>query len=75
MCAVEAVGDAQHPCEPLDKRTVTAIQGGEASVPRCVRKSLTMITGNERTDKPILLIEPGDVEFLNQVATVLVVFS
>lgn len=75
VVAVEAVCDTQYPREPLDNRALTVVEGLKPPVPGCVWKGLRMIAGNEGAREAILLVETGDIKFLNHVATELMVLS
>ena len=75
MGAIEAVCDPKHPGEPFDKVTPVGIKRSELLVPGDIRQRLRVITGHEGAEELILFIEARDIEFQNQVAAQLMVFS
>jgi hypothetical protein len=73
MAAIETVGNAKHPGEPLDKLTPMGIERRKSPVPGLIGQCLGVISGYEGAQESILLIEAGDIELPDQVAAQLVV--
>jgi hypothetical protein len=73
MAAIEAVGNAKHPGEPLDKLPPVGIERRKSPVPGLIGQYLRVIPGYEGAQESILPIDAGDIELQDQVAAQLVV--